>query len=266
MNATVIASGFYGKLPHVGDFVSRRLPGAFVRRWDDWLQEALTCSQSVLGEKWLDIYLTSPIWRFALSAGVCGDRAYAGILMPSVDKVGRYFPLTLAAPLEEQTMIPGLFLEGAQWFDTMEALALSVLEDNFNFEDFDRKLRNLPAPHTPFLGSLRFEYDGVDEKNQRLFRVQIDEPTQIRDPFIDLGALLPGGLPKAFSLWCASGSERVKPSLSGYRGLPPPSAYAELLAGEGGQIDTRNVTASQPQTQPHPNPGFCPDSLCSHEE
>ena len=26
--------GFYGKLPYVGDFVSRRLPGEFIRPWD----------------------------------------------------------------------------------------------------------------------------------------------------------------------------------------------------------------------------------------
>lgn len=237
MNSTVLSSGFYGKLPNVGDFISRRLPGSFVRGWDDWLQEAISRSQTMLGEKWLDIYLTSPIWRFALSAGVCGDRAYAGILMPSVDKVGRYFPLTLAAPLEEQTMIPGLFLEGAEWLDKIEALALSVLEDNFNFEDFDRELRNLPSPHTPFDGPLRFERNGSNAKNERLFRVEIYEPAQIRDAFIDLGALLPGGLPTACSLWWTSGSERVKPSLSGYSGLPPPSDYVEFIAGEGGQTD-----------------------------
>ena len=33
MNA-VLQQGFYGKLPVIGDFVTRRLPKAFVEAWD----------------------------------------------------------------------------------------------------------------------------------------------------------------------------------------------------------------------------------------
>ncbi|RWF89350.1 MAG: DUF2094 domain-containing protein, partial [Mesorhizobium sp.] len=32
--ADMILPGFYGKMPATGDFVSRRLPGDFVRIWD----------------------------------------------------------------------------------------------------------------------------------------------------------------------------------------------------------------------------------------
>ena len=70
--------GLYGKLPARGDFVRRRLPLAFVEPWDGWLQEAIVASRRALGERWLDVYLTSPMWRFALSAGLCGEPAAAG--------------------------------------------------------------------------------------------------------------------------------------------------------------------------------------------
>src|SRR5690606_10627892 len=91
--------GFYGKLPSRGDFVSRRLAQDFVGHWDAWLQQGLAASQAALGERWLDVYLTSPIWRFAVAPGLIAEAGYVGVLVPSVDRVGRYFPLTAALAL-----------------------------------------------------------------------------------------------------------------------------------------------------------------------
>jgi type VI secretion system protein ImpM len=50
-----------------------------------------------LGEDWLPTWNMAPIWRFALSPGCCGRDAVLGLWMPSVDRVGRQFPLTFAA-------------------------------------------------------------------------------------------------------------------------------------------------------------------------
>ena len=142
--------GLYGKLPILGDFISRRLPARFVQTWDTWLQEALSISRKQLGAEWLEIYLYSPIWRFILSPGNCGPTAWAGLLMPSVDKVNRYFPLTLAVSINEQNAFPSLFVAAANWFDKLEQLALSALEDDVNLDDFDRHLQeqalDIPLP------------------------------------------------------------------------------------------------------------------------
>ncbi len=55
---------------------------------------------------WLDLYLTSPAWRFVCAGGACGPRPAIGLMVPSVDRVGRYFPLTLVAhPLAEIDMV-----------------------------------------------------------------------------------------------------------------------------------------------------------------
>jgi len=88
--------GFCGKLPNRADFVIRRLPLAYVEPWHDWLAATLAATRDALGPDWLDAYLYGPIWRFALPAGIAGPAAIAGTLMPSVDSVGRYFPLTIA--------------------------------------------------------------------------------------------------------------------------------------------------------------------------
>ncbi|MGA2400950.1 MAG: type VI secretion system-associated protein TagF [Syntrophobacteraceae bacterium] len=248
MNSIVTSPGFYGKLPIVGDFISRRLPASFVRPWDAWLQDALSASQDKLGAEWLEIYLTSPIWRFVMSREVCGDRACAGILMPSVDNVGRYFPLTVAVMIEQQTVLPRLFLEGAEWFGKLEGLALSVLEDDFNFEDFDRELQNLVLQPILPQEDLYFEADGPDGESRRtVFRIGVCELAQIRDAFIDLSACLLGRFSPTYSLWCTSGSERVRPSLAVYSGLPPPSAFVEFIAGE-----TQHKQAQQCNVSPLP--------------
>ena len=82
-------TGFFGKLPGRGDFIGRHLPKSFLDPWDTWLQQAIAQSHIQLGGLWRECYCTSPIWRFALSPGLCGPAVYTGILMPSVDRVGR---------------------------------------------------------------------------------------------------------------------------------------------------------------------------------
>ena len=89
--------GFYGKIPARGDFVGSGLRPDFVATWDAWLQDVLSAASEALGAEWSDRYLNAPIWRFALESGVCGETGVIGIVMVSVDAVGRFFPLTIAA-------------------------------------------------------------------------------------------------------------------------------------------------------------------------
>ncbi|MDR3555105.1 MAG: type VI secretion system-associated protein TagF [Syntrophobacteraceae bacterium] len=220
--------GFYGKLPSFGDFISRRLLGSFVRPWDAWLQNAIFSSRNKLGERWLETYLTSPVWRFLLSAGACGNDACMGVLMPSVDKVGRYFPLTLAVLIEPRAVLPGLFVEGAEWFEKIETLALSSLEDDFDFEHFDRELQNtLLPPMSPNEESL-LEPDWPDSESRPLFRIAVSEPGKLRDAFVELSGFLLGRSSPAYTLWCAGG-ENEKTTLLAFDGLPSPSAFTELV-------------------------------------
>src|SRR5215471_4559462 len=91
-----LVAGFYGKLPARGDFVRAGLPREFTDPWDDWLQSVIAGSQSIMGDAWLPAYLEAPVWRFVLPPGMCGSLAALGLMLPSVDKAGRYFPLTFA--------------------------------------------------------------------------------------------------------------------------------------------------------------------------
>lgn len=88
--------GWFGKIPCLGDFASRRLPAAFISPWDAWLQSVIIGSREILDERWLEVYLHSPIWQFMLHPGLCGSSGWFGVLMPSVDRANRHFPLTIA--------------------------------------------------------------------------------------------------------------------------------------------------------------------------
>ena len=90
--------GAFGKLPSMGDFLRHNLPSGFVQTWDTWLQAGMLNLRETMAERWADAYMSAPIWRFTLPAGFAGAQAVSGIMMASVDRVGRQYPLTLAAP------------------------------------------------------------------------------------------------------------------------------------------------------------------------
>jgi len=228
--------GYYGKLPALGDFVTRRLPKQFVGPWDQWLQSAMLASRELLGEKWLDVYLTSPIWRFGLSPGICGESAWAGVLMPSVDKVGRYYPLTLAAPLGDTESLEHLFGPGGnQWFEELEQLALSCLEDSLSLEAFDERLQANPAPRFVPQASALEVRDGKDKAGKFACHVGMKTLEQTPDAFVDLSAGLMDRFMPMRTLWGTSGSVRIGASLLACEGLPPIDAFAALLTGEWSQ-------------------------------
>jgi type VI secretion system protein ImpM len=90
-------AGLFGKLPARGDFVRENLPRDFTDSWDGWWQRGLAETQERWRDDWQAAWLEAPVWRFMLPPGLCGESGVLGLWLPSVDKVGRYSPLTIAA-------------------------------------------------------------------------------------------------------------------------------------------------------------------------
>jgi type VI secretion system protein ImpM len=90
-------AGLFGKLPARGDFVRENLPRDFTDIWDAWWQRGLGETQRLPRDEWIAAWLEAPVWRFLLPSGLCGRNGVLGIWLPSVDKAGRYSPLTIAA-------------------------------------------------------------------------------------------------------------------------------------------------------------------------
>lgn len=218
------SAGFYGKLPTLGDFVTRRLPARFIDTWDLWLRESLAESRDVLGALWLPTYLTSPLWRFALTPGVAGESGWAGVLMPSVDRVGRYFPFTIACPIAA-TGDPLDLLRASDWFERAECVALRGLEDSDTLPALDADIAALGAPLSVVAST------PPRDTRAGPWRLRLAG----RDPLSDAcPALLRAALSEVFagySLWWTTGSEQIEPSLLCCQGLPTAGGFAAMLGG-----------------------------------
>lgn len=134
--------GFHGKLPGVGDFVQRRLPASFVQPWDTHFSVCLDTVRQQLGERWPSAYRSSGLRAFALGPGVCGAQAWAGIVGPGEDRVGRCFPLTVALALPH----PGV--PTPAWFGALAACVSRALRARADAVSFDTALLALTVPAT----------------------------------------------------------------------------------------------------------------------
>ena len=141
--------GAFGKIPSLGDFLRFDLPQSFVGSWDRWLQDELPIVRSALGERWTECYATAPIWRFTLTAGLAGPNGAQDIVMPSVDRVGRLFPLTIAASLPAGRSAVQAHLAAAPTFDALELIALDALEDTMTGAQLMERVRAVRLPDMP---------------------------------------------------------------------------------------------------------------------
>lgn len=238
--------GYYGKVPANGDFVTYRLPRSFVEPWDHWLQEGIAHSQSKFGDNWLNTYLTSPVWRFGLSAGVCGKQAWAGLMLPSVDRVGRYFPLTLTLPVDHTEELFFLVDDAEEWFSQAEEVALSALDHDADLAVFKESVEALPIP-TFLERSRRSEPPGVGrpDKESDHWMLKVAPPRQVARSALLLAEKLIADRFSHFSLWWTAGSEQVEPSFLLCPDLPLGSAFPAMLDGNwdrwgwiGGAVNT----------------------------
>lgn len=229
-------TGFFGKLVTHGDFISRRLSPTFVRQWDDWLQAGLQHSRDRLGKRWQTAYRCSPIWHFALASGVCGEPAWAGVLMPSVDRVGRYFPLTIAYGGPQVPLVERLRSDAA-WYVDVERLALSSLDEGFSLEPFDAALIHLPAPSrhrpltppaesgAPAAGASWCELPGVEDLAEAIARWSVN-----------LTSLTQRKSLARHALFWTEGTSHIPPTRVLSQGLPTAQTFADMLAGR--QVST----------------------------
>ena len=197
--ALTLAAGFAGKIPARGDFLRAGLPASFAQPWDGWLAAGMAAAQAALGEAFDAAYMEAPVWRFALAAGACGPDPAAGVLLPSVDRVGRRFPLTAAL------ILPGADPAGLAaceaWFAAIEAPALAALENDLEPEALSAALAEAGAPELGFLPEAAAlpEAGGLDAAWPVLARL-------LADP--------------SLSLWWTAGAPRVAPRAFAARTLP----------------------------------------------
>lgn len=235
---TVNASiGFFGKLPCNGDFLQRRVPQSFLDVWDPWLQECIHASRGDLQETWLSTYLTSPLWRFVLTDSVCGSGAYAGILAPSMDRVGRYFPLTVVAQIDIDLSPLEFSTQNMAWFDALDALVIRAFEEeSIDLEWFDSQVTELGNTLGDEKESDSRQLAGLlagsaFPHQHSAWRVPLRTAQGLQSAinafaYRELSAQL-----RPISVWWTEGSGALTASWLNLRGLPQPTSFAAMLDG-----------------------------------
>ena len=231
--ARIAKSGFFGKLPARRDFVTGSLPRSVVDPLYACLEEGLVRSRELIGEDWLDAYLNMPVWRFALAAGLCGEDAVGGVLIPNLDKVGRHFPLAVLALLPGAPSPVEVSLDLAGWYDAAEALALSSLEPGFEFERFECAVEALTVPEPDRAGFPPSTPDDdagwpVRGGGWRLAAPPDGSPARAYAGLFEESAALSF---VRFGIWWTAGSERVPASMLVHRDIPGATPFTALLDG-----------------------------------
>ncbi len=222
----VEAPGWYGKMAMLGDFASRRLPQNFVDACDAWLARGVEASQAQLGERWLNVYLTGPIWRFAWAPGIIDHQWWIGVMMPSVDKVGRYFPLLVARAASQPPASADGYQALMAWYGHLSATALGTLRQGASLEDFESALARAPAPTepmpaiapvaTPLAGRLRYTVPSAASLSMWVQGLLAADSAQRY---------------AGHSFWWPDHAQAPDNSLSVSSGLPAAQHFAELLEG-----------------------------------
>jgi type VI secretion system protein ImpM len=165
--------GWFGKLPGMGDFAHRRLPASFREDWDRWLQDGLAGLRVRHADDWTARYLESPLWCFTLGPGTVDTNAWIGVLMPSVDGVGRYFPFALAREFDTR-------LDVCAWWTHAARTTLEALNTDLGAEGFETLLTR------HFAQADAAGQNALPPAGQSLWRAELEDGTDLRLAFAGL--------------------------------------------------------------------------------
>jgi type VI secretion system protein ImpM len=146
--------------------------------------------------------------------------------MPSIDRVGRHFPFTIAADLSHEAGLS--MIADARWFENLEGLALSTLEEPFDLEAFDASLEQLRLPSPPESPTSKLR-SAQNETDFLVFGLASMDSLSSALPSIAQSLLQESSARLTF--WWTSGSDRVRPCLVTCRGLPNASSFSAFLDG-----------------------------------
>lgn len=220
--------GWYGKLSSLGDFAQRRLPPHWLNTCDAWLSTSMRSGSEQLGERWLQVYLTAPLLRFAWAPGVIDAQWWFGLLMPSCDSVGRYFPLVLtqprARPPEDRIALDHLEL----WYERLAQAATNTLNgSNGTIEALESALHDAPPWPTPGHHVVSSARPSIQREHFRLARHETLSTWLHTVAAGDLVKRLAG-----CTVWWRVGEPSEEDAIDIVSGLPDGPQFVALLAAQ----------------------------------
>ncbi len=224
--STQATAGWFGKVSMLGDFASRRLAPDWVQSCDHWLSSGMDTSQRLLGDGWLPAYLSAPLWRFAWAPGVVDRQWWFGVLMPSSDNVGRYYPLVVAQP-RAVAPVDRFALDHLElWWQHIAQAALHTLAEDARVETFEESLLHAPSwPMAMQAPPLNVQTSAGRE------HVTVERAGTLEGFAQGLAATSLLQRLEGQSLWSPLGHPGGPMGCTMLAGLPKPEAFVELLTG-----------------------------------
>ncbi len=156
-----VEMALFGKLAARGDFITRNVPRPLQRPLEDWLSRVMNGSREVLGGHWDQAYVSAQAWFFWIGAEAFEDaRSFAasnlqstqigvltGVLVPSADRLGRRFPLTLLLGGERARAVPPPTISPPdhRWYGALAARAVQFRQAS-DLAPVEAALGAMPGP------------------------------------------------------------------------------------------------------------------------
>lgn len=220
-----MSSGLFGKMPSKRDFVSLNAPRSFLGPFETWLQSGIALSKETFGGDWHNIFLQAPIWRFWIGSAVC-DVNVCGVLMPSVDGIGRYFPLSVFAVADnDKAFAQASDDRMSDWYEQAESLVLETLEESF-VDTPEALVAKMTAPPASRKGQANLDIQAVSGG----VSVIAHGENAIAAAFEQMQQVDIASVNAQRSLWWTIGGADSPQRVMVFQGMPDPTMFAGFLS------------------------------------
>jgi type VI secretion system ImpM family protein len=153
----------FGKTPRMGDFLRVGSGGAAGEALEQWVEQGLAWAEAKRGSSWPSSYGAGATYAFVFRPPRTSSAkdALVGVIKPSVDAVGRRFPLVVYAPALPRTSVPWPHVLPMALGDFFDAAATLLLEADAvtGITDMQASLQRVPMAHLGDGDRNAHEYD-----------------------------------------------------------------------------------------------------------
>lgn len=201
--------------------------------WDQWLATEIQTRSANSARQWLNAYLQSPTYHFVAGPDCITSAQHqpmAGVLMPSVDKVGRYFPLAICTLLPA---LPNNIRDTAvlmQWLQQLDDIAANALHEDWSIAAFEDALTLHPAPtQSPTATTEQADILTLPNQPDIYEAMTLHQPCHVTSQRLTQAwsPVDADSSPKSW-WWKAPTIDFATPSISVYSGLPQGIDFASL--------------------------------------
>jgi type VI secretion system protein ImpM len=140
----------FGKVPRMGDFLRVGSGGPAGESLEQFVEQGLGLAESKRGSAWPSVYAAGATYAFVYRPPRSTNvrDALVGVIKPSMDSVGRRFPLVVYAPAIPRGNVPWPHVLPIALGDFLDAAANLLIEADAvtGIADMQQALRNVPFP------------------------------------------------------------------------------------------------------------------------